>query len=100
MTRDSTHVLELRRALGCCLVACRQAAQWSQSKLADEMHYHRTAISHLEAGPHPAPREFWVRVDTVLGANGALITAYEAVQTAKQDIAHHSVQLADCSHYQ
>ncbi|MDQ3764408.1 MAG: helix-turn-helix domain-containing protein [Actinomycetota bacterium] len=87
MARESTHVLELRRALGSCLAACRQQAQWSQGKFADEMHYHRTAISHLEAGRHPAPRDFWVRADTVLGAKGALIAAYEAVETARQDAA-------------
>ncbi len=87
MARESEHVLELRCALGCCLAACRQQTRWSQSKLAEEMHYHRTAISHLEAGRHPAPRDFWVRADTVLGAKGALITAYEAVETARRDAA-------------
>lgn len=87
MARESEHVLELRGALGSCLAACREQARWSQGKLAEEMHYHRTAISHLEAGRHPAPREFWVRADTVLGAKGALITAYEAVETARRDAA-------------
>ncbi|MGB6165818.1 MAG: helix-turn-helix transcriptional regulator [Pseudonocardiaceae bacterium] len=56
-------------------------------EVAREMHYHRTAISHLEAGRHPASREFWVRADTVLGAKGALITAYEALETARRDTA-------------
>ena len=87
MAREPEHVLELRCALGSRLAACRQQARWSQGKLAEEMHYHRTAISHLEAGRHPAPREFWVRADTVLGAKGALITAYEAVETARRDAA-------------
>jgi hypothetical protein len=87
VARESEHVLELRCALGSCLAACRQQARFSQGKLAEEMHYHRTAISHLEAGRHPAPREFWVRADTVLGAKGALITAYEAVETARRDAA-------------
>ena len=87
MARESARVLELRRALGSCLAACRQQARWSQGALAEEMHYHRTAISHLEAGRHPAPRDFWVRADTVLGAKGALITAYEAVETARRDAA-------------
>lgn len=89
MARESTRVQELRRALGSCLAACRQQARWSQGALANAMHYHRTAISHLEAGRHPAPRDFWVRADTVLGAKGALITAYEAVETAKRDAANH-----------
>jgi tetratricopeptide (TPR) repeat protein len=87
VARESTRVQELRRALGSCLMACRQQARWSQGALAEEMHYHRTAISHLEAGRHPAPRDFWVRADTVLGAKGALITAYEAVETARRDAA-------------
>jgi tetratricopeptide (TPR) repeat protein len=87
VARESEHVLELRCALGACLAACRQQARWSQSKLAEGMHYHRTTISHLEAGRHPAPREFWVRADTVLGAKGALITAYEALETARRDAA-------------
>jgi tetratricopeptide (TPR) repeat protein len=87
VARESTRVQDLRRALGSCLMACRQQARWSQGALAEEMHYHRTAISHLEAGRHPAPRDFWVRADTVLGAKGALITAYEAVETARRDAA-------------
>lgn len=89
VARESTRVQELRRALGSCLAACRQQARWSQGALANAMHYHRTAISHLEAGRHPAPRDFWVRADTVLGAKGTLITAYEAVETAKRDAANH-----------
>jgi transcriptional regulator with XRE-family HTH domain len=59
VAREPAQVLELRRALGRYLAACRQRAQWSQRKLADETHYHRTAISPLEAGRHPAPRDFW-----------------------------------------
>jgi tetratricopeptide (TPR) repeat protein len=93
VARESTQVVELRRALGSCLAACREEAQYSQDKLAEELHYHRTAISHLEAGRHPAPRDFWVRADAVLAAKGALITAYEALETAKRDAARraHSV---------
>jgi helix-turn-helix protein len=87
VARESTQVLELRHALGCCLASCRQEARYSQRGLAEELHYHRTAISHLEAGRHPAPRDFWVRADAVLAAKGALITAYEALETAKQDAA-------------
>jgi helix-turn-helix protein len=49
VAREPAHVLEVRRALGRYLAACRRRAHWSQGKLAIETHYHRTAISHLEA---------------------------------------------------
>lgn len=87
MARESAHVLELRCALGRVLATCRQEARWSQAKLADELHYHRSAISHLEAGRHPAPREFWARAHELLKADGALRAAYEALVTTKRDAA-------------
>ncbi|MGH3905588.1 MAG: helix-turn-helix domain-containing protein, partial [Pseudonocardiaceae bacterium] len=85
MAREPAHVQELRCALGRALTACRQEARWSQAKLADKLHYHRSAISHLEAGRHPAPRDFWKHADELLNADGALLAAYEALFTAKRD---------------
>ncbi|MGH3906943.1 MAG: helix-turn-helix domain-containing protein, partial [Pseudonocardiaceae bacterium] len=49
------------------------------------LHYHRSAISHLEAGRHPAPREFWERADALLGAEGALVAGYEDFVVAKRE---------------
>lgn len=91
MAREPTHVLEVRRALGRYLAACRQRAHWSQSKLASETHYHRTAISHLEAGRHPAPREFWEKADRLLAASGALLKQYDELVTTKHDFCVHAV---------
>lgn len=89
LAREPAHVLELRRALGGSLAACRQKVRWSQAKLARELSYHRSAISHIESGRHPAPREFWKRADEVLHADGALLAGYETLATAKRDAAAH-----------
>ncbi len=87
LAREPAHVLELRCELGRALAGCRQEARWSQATLAHKLHYHRSAISHLEAGRHPAPREFWQRADEVLHADGVLLSGYEALLTAKRDAA-------------
>lgn len=92
VAREPAHVLELRLALGQGLSACRQEAGWTQRKLANELNYHPTAISHLEAGRHPAPRAFWERADGLLAADGVLLTAYEALVTAKQDAADQAAE--------
>ena len=83
MARETAHILELRRELGRLLAGWRQKAGWSQSRLADELHYHRTAISHLEAGRHPAPREFWEHADGLLAAGGTLLQRYDEIVIAK-----------------
>ncbi len=96
VVREPTHVLEVRRALGRYLATCRRRAHWSQGKLASETHYHRTAISHLEAGRHPAPRDFWDKADRLLAAGGALLKLYEELVTTKRDYAADAVhQQAD-----
>jgi transcriptional regulator with XRE-family HTH domain len=87
VAREPAHVLEVRRALGRYLAACRRRAHWSQGKLAIETHYHRTAISHLEAGRHPAPRDFWEKADRLLAASGALLKQYDELVTTKRDYA-------------
>ncbi|MGH8920639.1 MAG: helix-turn-helix domain-containing protein, partial [Actinomycetes bacterium] len=96
MTREPDHVLELRRVLGQALARSRRRARWSQRKLAHELHYHPTAISHLEAGRHPAPRNFWDRADTLLGAEGELLTRYDDLVTAKRE--HAARQLLHDGH--
>lgn len=83
MARETAHILELRHELGRLLSGWRQKAGWSQRRLADELHYHRTAISHLEAGRHPAPREFWERADRLLAADGTLLQQYDGIVIAK-----------------
>ncbi|MGH3797624.1 MAG: helix-turn-helix domain-containing protein [Pseudonocardiaceae bacterium] len=85
MAREPVHVVELRCALGGVLGVCRQRVGWSQAKLADRVHYHRSAISHLEAGRHPAPRDFWERADTLLGAEGALVAGHDDLAAAKRE---------------
>ncbi|MGH3900779.1 MAG: helix-turn-helix domain-containing protein, partial [Pseudonocardiaceae bacterium] len=99
MAREPAYVRELRRALGQRLSVCRQEAGWTQRKLGNELNYHPTAISHLEAGRHPAPREFWERADGLLAAEGVLLAAegvllagYEALATAKQDAADQAAE--------
>lgn len=85
MAREPAHVVELRRAVGQQLRAGRRAAGLSQRQVARVLNYDRSAISHLEAGRHPAPREFWRQADALLSANGALLAAYDALAEAKRE---------------
>lgn len=83
MAREPAHVVGLRRALGQQLRAGRRAAGLSQGQVAKALNYDRSAISHLEAGRHPAPREFWEQADALLSADGGLLAAYDALAEAK-----------------
>ena len=77
---DSEEVSLARRALGRQLAGYRSAAGLSQHQLAPRTHYSRSTIANAEVGRQNAPRAFWQRADEVLGADGALLRAYDRLQ--------------------
>lgn len=83
MAREPTEVVELRRMLGRRLAVLRGQAGLTQSEIAQALHYDRTSVAHIETGRQGAPRTFWERVDRLLGANGALVAAYDELAHAK-----------------
>lgn len=85
MAREPEHIRRRRAALGSQLATFRQAEGRSQHWLAAQTHYHRSTISHLEAGHHGAPERFWRNADDLLNADGAVLTAFRALETAVCD---------------
>lgn len=80
MSRQPDDIAELHRAIGQSLASHREASPLSQGDLARETNYHRTSISHIEAGRQfPTERVFWEKVDGALAAGGALVSQYEQV---------------------
>jgi transcriptional regulator with XRE-family HTH domain len=75
----------LKRALGRQLAAFRQAAEISQQQVAHKTGYSRSSVAHAEAGRQLLTRDFWKTTDELVNADGALVTGYERVQTAKQE---------------
>jgi len=83
VSRRPNDIAELHRSIGESLASYREASPLSQGDLARETNYHRTSISHIEAGRQfPTERVFWERVDDALSADGALVNQYERVTAA------------------
>jgi transcriptional regulator with XRE-family HTH domain len=91
--RESESVTRSRRDLGAQLAVFRRAADgMTQGELAGRVHADRTTITHLENGrPGSGTAELWAALDTVLGADGALITGYQGLQ-AVTDMGHRQDQ--------
>ncbi|HEX7658863.1 MAG TPA: helix-turn-helix transcriptional regulator [Pseudonocardiaceae bacterium] len=70
---------KLRRELGAALAAYLDASALTQGDLARETNYHRTSISHIQAGRQFPDRDFWEKADRALGAAGALVAHYDKV---------------------
>jgi transcriptional regulator with XRE-family HTH domain len=80
--RESAAVEDARRALGAKLAAHRRAAGYSQDALADQAGYSRSTIANVETGRQRVPPEFWATADGALNAEGLLIQASQAIETA------------------
>jgi transcriptional regulator with XRE-family HTH domain len=74
-------VWEMRRALGRRLAALRTQAGFSQWEFAPLTGYSRSTLSDAELGRHRLRREFWLRCDAALVAGGALVAAYDRIET-------------------
>jgi transcriptional regulator with XRE-family HTH domain len=79
MVRQPEAVMKLRREIGTALAAYLEASPLSQSDLARVTGYHRTSISHVQAGRQFPEREFWEKADNALGAGGELVVHYNNV---------------------
>jgi Helix-turn-helix domain len=86
--RESEQVLALRAALGMCLAGHRERNGLKQSELAERLYYDRTSISKIEAGQQPAPQAFWRAADDLLGANGELVSIFDALTAVKSVDGH------------
>ena len=75
-------VTQMRRALGRQLAAMRNRAGLSQWDLAPLTGYSRSTLSDAELGRHRLRREFWLRCDGLLKADGRLVAAYDRIETA------------------
>src|ERR1700753_3671875 len=75
-------LLQMRRALGRQLAAQRNRGGPSQWDLAPLTGYSRSTLSDAELGRHRLRREFWVRCDELLKAEGRLVASYDRIRTA------------------
>ena len=75
-------LLQMRRALGRQLAALRNRAGLSQWDLAPLTGYSRSTLSDAELGRHRLRRQFWLRCDELLKAEGRLVASYDRVETA------------------
>ena len=79
---DAETVVQMRRALGRQLAAMRNRAGLSQWELAPLTGYSRSTLSDAELGRHRLRREFWLRCDGLLKADGRLLASYDRIETA------------------
>ncbi len=96
-------VTQLRRALGRQLAAMRNRAGLSQWELAPLTGYSRSTLSDAELGRHRLRREFWLRCDELLEADGRLVACYDRVESAAAGLrqrARSTAQLARGEHAQ
>jgi transcriptional regulator with XRE-family HTH domain len=80
--REPQAIEQARRALGVELAAHRQAAGYSQTRLASLVGYSRSTIANVEIGRQRVPQSFWERADNALRAGGDLVTANDEVEAA------------------
>ncbi len=78
---DSEVLWQMRRALGRQLAALRNRAGFSQWELAPLTGYSRSTLSDAELGRHRLRREFWLRCDELLSAEGRLARSYDRIET-------------------
>src|SRR5690349_13925293 len=76
-------VAESRRRLGGELSAHRQRAGMTQEQLAPLTLYARSTIANVEIGRQHVGRSFWARCDAALGADGALVKAFDGFESLK-----------------
>ncbi len=79
---SAASLLQMRRALGRQLAAQRNRAGLSQWDLAPLTGYSRSTLSDAELGRHRLRREFWLRCDELLKAEGRLVASYDRIETA------------------
>ena len=76
-------VAQMRRALGRQLAAKRNRTGLSQWELAPLTGYSRSTLSDAELGRHRPRREFWLRCDELLRADGRLVASYDRIEAGQ-----------------
>lgn len=74
----------LRKELGANLRRFRRAAGLRQEGLADVALVGRSSVSNIEGGRQISTRDFWSRADAAVGAQGALVAAYDNIQKIRR----------------
>ncbi len=76
MSGEAAEIAGRRRELGAALATFRQAAGMSQAQLGAGTHYDRTSVNKIE---------FWLAVDRLLAAEGALLERYDGLVVARRE---------------
>ena len=92
---DAETVAQMRRALGQQLAAMRNRAGLSQWDLAPLTGYSRSTLSDAELGRYRLRREFWLRCDELLKADGRLVASYDRIEAAAAIIHQHARRTAE-----
>lgn len=93
---DFGEVRQARRALGARLARLRKSAGLTQHALAAKIDgYGRSSVANVETGHQSAHRDFWLRCDLVLAANGALIAEYDSLRALMRSSYLDSADLID-----
>jgi len=82
-TRD---VSLARAALGKRLAELRQRAGLSQRSLAPETGFSRSVLARAEKGHRHVSQDFWLIVDTALGAQGELVGAHDQILAMERSL--------------
>ncbi len=83
----STRDVSLARvALGKRLAELRQRAGLSQRSLAPETGFSRSVLARAERGHRHVSQDFWLIVDTTLGAQGELVGAHDQILAMERSL--------------
>ena len=83
---ESEAVRARRRALGERLARWRSAAGLTQAALAPMTLYGRSTIANVEVGRQHVGRDFWARCDVALGADGELLSEFDAFEALRSGL--------------
>ncbi len=84
--KESQATENARRALGAELAAYRDAAGFSQARLAALIAYSRSTIANVETGRQRVPRQFWEHADTALRTGGVFASGHDELEeSARRD---------------
>lgn len=91
---DRQQLQDARRDLGRKLATWRKARHLIQDDLARQVRSSRSTVAMVERGRQIVDRVFWLQCESLLSAQGELITAYDGY---RQMEARHSVEKAEAA---
>jgi transcriptional regulator with XRE-family HTH domain len=84
LTREPDHIVGLRRDLGAQLSLFRQAARLTQAELSGRVYCDRSTLAHIEKGRSRGSAQFWEAADRVTAADGALLAAFNQLESVRE----------------